>query len=187
MTLNGFLILLIIMLYPISIILIIAKGGNYQSWMSYSKAEKRALKNARRDLGEYNIKKYSNEERGTLYYKGRWWNISGHSGLSLYENCIRANFVFNRTGQYETRSYDEINRITQINSYIEGLFNTSWEMLQLDTVDYKTCLVDFRNHPKEKILDILQERFGHRWFEIYGGVKGMNAFDSGHHHILDEV
>jgi uncharacterized ubiquitin-like protein YukD len=186
MDIYTFAILSIILIISITVFFLAYNGGNYQSWMSYSKKEKKLLKEARKNLGLSHIKKYKHRERGKLLYKAHWYDIVGHRGLALYQNCIYSNFVFIRTGEFETREYDEINKITIVNVYFKKL-DLSWQELQLDTNDYKVNMIDLRYHPKEKIIAILQERLEDRYFEIFGGIKGVEFTRHGHHHILDEI
>jgi hypothetical protein len=174
----------ILIIFICIIIFIIAsfKAGTYNQWMKYSKEEISTLKKARNDLINYKVKKIDKNKRGKLLYKGGWLFFLSNKGIRIYENCIRANFVFIRTGTFETRYFNDINKIHEVNCFFEK-GDISWEELQLDTNDFKVCLIDFRYHPKEKIIAILQDRFGNQWHQLHNGIKGVSLVDLGHHHI----
>jgi hypothetical protein len=171
----------------IFIIIIILKGPHRHAWPTYSEIEIRALKEARKNLGDYKIKKYKKGERGKILYQ-YGFNSSRYNGLAIYENCLHADFYFVKYGYYEYIGYDDINKITLISYHKDNLTNSLIEYLQLDTVDYKVHILEFDEHPKDHIIALLKERFGKRWNEIYSEeYKGIDYKILGKHHANDEI
>ncbi len=143
-------------------------GKVVHSWVKLDKTQVKALKEANR---RYRAMNPQARPQGSPLYKRK---LVSHEGIAIYQNGIYAKFSVGKKGKYIFVPWSEISDIYPVK--IENPFTktdsiwtgpASFKALQIETESSMALLVSSRAHDFEKLIPILKQAMGPRWYQTY--------------------
>ncbi len=143
-------------------------GSVVHGWLKLDKTQVNALKEAN---GRYRAMKPKARPQGSPLYKRK---LVSHDGMAIYQNGIYAKFSLGKKGKYVFVPWSEIsdiypvkieNPFTKTDSIWTG--HASFKAVQIETESSMVLLVSSRAHDFERIVPVLKQAMGPRWYQTY--------------------